>query len=213
MWVRAWSPCTWTDPTIRLSYSELFPGIQPCTSATQNSFQVSNHLPQILKLTPGLQTSASDTQKSLQVSRSPKIRLNSELSPGIQPSASATCNSLQVSTHPSPLLRTLSRYSVICLSYSELSPGLQRPTSAAQNSLQVSNHLPKLFKTLPRYLDGFTASRMEGSSLMRNIDKKRSLSGLTPCGQSCYNFPMKMLGLRCNKSKYYCHLLLPNCPS
>jgi hypothetical protein len=160
MWVWAWSPCTKTDQTIHLSYSELFPGIQPCTSATQNSLQVSNHLPQIRRthsrspnihlrcseLTSGLQTSAS-TQNSLQVfnhlpqllatlSKYPAIRLSySNLSLSLQPCTSATQNSLQVSNYSSPLLRTLSRFLVICFSYSELSPGLQRSTSAAQNSL------------------------------------------------------------------------------
>jgi hypothetical protein len=69
-------------------------------------------------------------------------------------------------------------------------------------------------------LQGPTSSHMVGSILVRNIDRNRSLTGLTPCGRSCFNFALRMLGLRPsipngrrNKSKYYCHLLLPNCPS
>ncbi len=41
-----------------------------------------------------------------------------------------------------------------------------------------------------------TASLMEGGRRIKNIDKKRSVSGLTPWGRCCLNFPMRMLGLR-----------------
>ena len=65
-----------------------------------------------------------------------------------------------------------------------------------------------------------TVSLMEAGRRIKNIAKKRSLSGEAPGGRFCLSFPMRTLGLRpCismgrrSKSKYDCHLLLPNCPS
>jgi hypothetical protein len=55
---------------------------------------------------------------------------------------------------------------------------------------------------------------MEAGRRIKNIAKKRSLSGEAPGGRFCLSFPMRTLGLRpCismgrrSKSKYDCHLL------
>jgi hypothetical protein len=55
---------------------------------------------------------------------------------------------------------------------------------------------------------------------IKNIVKKRSVSGLTPGGRCCLSFPMRTLGLRpCismgrrSKSKQDYHLLFPTFPS
>jgi hypothetical protein len=41
-----------------------------------------------------------------------------------------------------------------------------------------------------------TASLIEGSRRIKNIAKKRSVSGLTPGGRCCLSFPIRALGLR-----------------
>jgi hypothetical protein len=41
-----------------------------------------------------------------------------------------------------------------------------------------------------------TASRMEGGRRIRNMARKRSLSGEIPGGRCCLSFPMRTLGLR-----------------
>jgi hypothetical protein len=65
-----------------------------------------------------------------------------------------------------------------------------------------------------------TVSLMDGGKRIKNIARKRSLSGNTPGGRCCLSFPLRTLGLRpCismgrrSNSKHDCHLLLPNCPS
>jgi hypothetical protein len=59
-----------------------------------------------------------------------------------------------------------------------------------------------------------TASLMDDGRRIKNIERKRSLSGDTPRGRCCFSFPMRTLGLRpCISMGSQSHLLLLNCPS
>jgi hypothetical protein len=59
-----------------------------------------------------------------------------------------------------------------------------------------------------------TVSLMDGGRRIRNIVRKRSLSGDTPGGRCCLSFPMRTLGLRpCISMGRRSNSKFPNCPN